>query len=89
MVNRNASSVPAFLAAPGICPSLALLNKLALALLLKHFQPPARVICITKQPAQLRVQQRLDGHQESSVEADALPCLPVTVGVVPSLLHDK
>lgn len=71
--NRTAS-VLIFLTAPGICPLLALLNKLAIAALSLYFQPPARAICITKQAAQLRVQHWLYGHQESSVHADALPC---------------
>lgn len=62
-----------FLTAPGICPPLALFNKLALALLLGHLQPPSGAICMTKPPAQPWLQQWLRGHQEGSVQTKALP----------------
>lgn len=87
--NGKASSVPVFLIAPGIYPPLALLNKLALALLSIHSQPPPRITCVTEEPAQLWVRQWVDSHQESTVYADALPRLSLLCGVVPSLMQHK
>lgn len=51
--------------APGICPLLTLLNKLAIASLSLYYQAPARAICVTVQPAHLWVQHCFHGHQKA------------------------